>query len=173
MRRERTVVQQWDLSCGAAALGTLLSYQHGDFVSEREIAKGLMRRKEYISRPQVVQIRQGFSLLDLKRYVDQRGYSGIGFGRLTLEDLIAHAPIIVPVNLIGYNHFVVFRGMQRDRVLLSDPAWGNRTMRREKFENGWLDYAKIGKVGFVVKRRDGAAPPNKLGAHPSDFVTLR
>src|SRR5689334_2013631 len=49
MRQERTVVQQWDLSCGAAALATLLSYQHGDFVSEREIAKGLMRRKEYIA----------------------------------------------------------------------------------------------------------------------------
>src|SRR4029079_11416509 len=79
MRQGRTVVQQWALSCGAAALATLLSYQHGDFVSEREIAKGLMRRKEYIAQPKVVQIRQGFSLLDLKRYVDQRGYSGVGY----------------------------------------------------------------------------------------------
>jgi predicted double-glycine peptidase len=167
------VVQQWDLSCGAAALATLLAYQHGDFVSEREVANGLMRRKEYISRPELVRLRQGFSLLDLKRYVDQRGYDGIGYGRLTLEDLLEQAPIMVPVNFVGYNHFVVFRGMQGDRVLLSDPAWGNRTMRREKFENGWLVYPEIGKVGFVVKRRDGTAPPNQLAPHPSDFVMLR
>ncbi len=30
MRQERTVIQEWDLSCGAAALATLLNYQHGD-----------------------------------------------------------------------------------------------------------------------------------------------
>jgi predicted double-glycine peptidase len=173
MRRDRTVVQQWDLSCGAAALATLLAYQHGDFVSEREIANGLIRRKEYIRQPELVKIRQGFSLLDLKRYVDQRGYNGIGYGQLTLEDLIEYAPIMVPVNLMGYNHFVVFRGTQRDRVLLSDPAWGNRTVRRERFERAWLVYPEIGKVGFIIKRRDGSTPPNMLAPRPKDFVMLR
>jgi predicted double-glycine peptidase len=34
--------------CGAAALATLLNYQHGDPISEREIAKGLIQREEYI-----------------------------------------------------------------------------------------------------------------------------
>jgi len=29
MRRERVVVQEWDLSCGAAALATILHYQCG------------------------------------------------------------------------------------------------------------------------------------------------
>ena len=44
MRRDRVVVQKWDLSCGAAALATLLNYQHGDPVPEREIAKVLIQR---------------------------------------------------------------------------------------------------------------------------------
>ena len=45
MRRDRVVVQKWDLSCGAAALATILTYQHGDPVPEREIATGLIQRE--------------------------------------------------------------------------------------------------------------------------------
>jgi predicted double-glycine peptidase len=173
MRQDRVIVQKWDLSCGAAALATLLTYQHGDPVPEREIAKGLMQRQEYVANPLLVRVRQGFSLLDLKRYVDKRGYEGIGYGRLTLKDLNEHAPIMVPINLYGYNHFVVFRGVRGNRVLLADPAWGNRTMPIEKFEDAWIDYPQIGKVGFIVTRRDGVTPPNRLKPQASDFVMLR
>jgi uncharacterized protein len=173
MRQDRVVVQQWDLSCGAAALATLLNYQHGDPISEKEIAKGLIKRKEYISEPLLVRARHGFSLLDLKRYVDQRDYKGIGYGQLTIEDLIERAPIMVPVNFHGYNHFVVFRGMRGNRVLLADPAFGNRTMLAAKFEAAWLKYPEIGTVGFVVARADGAKPPNQLAPRPRDFVSLR
>jgi predicted double-glycine peptidase len=173
MRRDHVVVQKWDLSCGAAALATLLNYQHGDGVAEREIARGLMQRREYLADPSRVKMQQGFSLLDLKRYVDQRGYEGIGYGRLTLQDLIEQAPILVPLSLHGYNHFVVFRGRQGDRVLLADPAWGNRTLRVEKFEQAWIDFPEIGKVGFVVVRRDGSTTPNLLAPRASDFVMLR
>jgi predicted double-glycine peptidase len=173
MRQDRVVVQQWDLSCGAAALATLLNYQHGDPVSEREIAKGLIQREEYLAEPLLVRARHGFSLLDLKRYVDVRGYRGIGYGQLTLEDLIEQAPVMVPINTHGYNHFVVFRGALGNRVLLADPAFGNRTMLTAKFERAWLEYPKFGKVGFVVARADDAPPPNRLAPVPSDFVFLR
>lgn len=153
IRRESVVIQEWDLSCGAAALATILKYQYGDRVSEKDIARALISRKEYIENPELVKIRQGFSLLDLKRYVDSHGYEGIGFGKLAFVDLVEKAPVIVPVNFVGYNHFVVFRGIMQDRVLLADPGWGNRTMLRRDFENAWLDYGEtIGKVGFVVKR---------------------
>jgi hypothetical protein len=173
MRQDRVVVQQWDLSCGAAALATLLNYQHGDPVAEREIAKGLIQREEYLAEPLLVRARHGFSLLDLKRYVEARGYQGIGYGKLTLEDLIERAPIMVPVRFYGYNHFVVFRGALGNRVSLADPAFGNRTMLAAKFEDAWLDYSKFGKVGFVVARIDDAPPPNRLAPRPTDFVSLR
>jgi uncharacterized protein len=173
IRQDRVVVQQWDLSCGAAALATLLIYQHGDPVSEREIARGLIQREEYLAEPLLVRARHGFSLLDLKRYVEERGYQGIGYGKLTLEDLIDRAPIMVPVRFYGYNHFVVFRGALGNRVLLADPAFGNRTMSAKKFEAAWLDYPKFGKVGFVVARIDDAPPPNQLAPRPLDFVSLR
>jgi protein O-GlcNAc transferase len=173
MRHERVVIQDWDLSCGAAALATLLNYQHGDPVSEREIAEGLIERQEYIANPLLVRARHGFSLLDLKRYVDERGYQAIGYGQLTLADLVEQAPIMVPVNFLSYNHFVVFRGMRGNRVLLADPAFGNRTMHVAKFEAAWLEYEEFGKVGFVVALADGTESPNRLAPAPADFVSLR
>jgi uncharacterized protein len=170
MRRDKVVVQKWDLSCGAAALATILTYQHGDPVPEREIAAGLIQREEYLADPSRVQAQQGFSLLDLKRYVDRRGYEGVAYGGLRLQDLIERAPIIVPVNFKGYNHFVVFRGVRGGRVLLADPGWGNRTVPVERFEAAWLDTPGVGRVGFIVSRRDGAAPPNRLAPRPDEFV---
>lgn len=173
MRRENVVMQQWDLSCGAAALTTLLNYQHSDFVTEKEVAIALMSRPEYIKFPGLVTIRQGFSLFDLKRYVDDRGYKGIGYGKLTFDDLLKKVPIIVPVNIFGYNHFVIFRGMQGNRVLLADPAWGNRTMLVELFENIRIDFPQIGKVGFVISRLDDTDLPNRLAQNASEFVMTR
>ncbi|WP_022947894.1 C39 family peptidase [Methylohalobius crimeensis] len=173
MRHEHVVIQKWDLSCGAATLATLLNYQYGDSVSEKEVAKGLIKREIYLKNPRLVQIRQGFSLLDLKRYVDARGYKGVGYGKLDLEGLLKKAPMIVPLNLHGYNHFVVFRGMRGNRVLLADPAWGNRTMTVRRFVDAWIDYPQFGQVGFMVQREDGGDPPNQLAPRPEDFVMLR
>ena len=173
LRRDKVVVQEWDLSCGAAALATILNHQHGDPVSEREIAEGLIEREEYIEHPELVRLRQGFSLLDLKRYVDRRGYLGLGFGRMTIDDLVAQAPVMVPVNIHGYNHFVVFRGMRGNRVLLADPAWGNRTMLVDRFEDVWINYPEFGRVGFVVANPNGNSGPNRLAPLPRDFVFIR
>jgi len=170
MRRENVVVQNFDLSCGAAALATLLTFQHGDPVTEKEIVEQLIRDPKYLANPLIVRERQGFSLLDLKRYVEQRGYEGIGYGQLELEDLIEFAPILVPIHTRGYNHFVIFRGIIGDRVALADPAFGNRSMPVEAFKFAWLDSVEWGKAGFVVQRRDGASPPNRLMPQVSDLT---
>jgi uncharacterized protein len=173
MRQDRVTVQTWDLSCGAAALGTVLKYQYDDPVSERDIAKALIGRGKYLDNPSLVRIREGFSLLDLKTYVDARGYTGIGYGKLEFNDLIDRAPIIVPIRANGYNHFVVFRGIWGNRVLIADPAWGNRTLTVDEFEDEWINYSKFGQVGFVVAQKGGTLPPNRLAPRSEDFVFLR
>ena len=173
MRHHDVVIQKWDLSCGAAALATLLRYQWGDPVTEREVALSMMSRGVYIKNPDLVRIREGFSLLDLKRYADAHGYKGVGYGNLDFDDLVNDAPIMVPVDVLGYNHFVVFRGVYDGRVLLADPAWGNRTMTVNQFKHIWLDFGKpIGRVGFMVERPNGPPPLNRLAPKPSDFPTL-
>jgi uncharacterized protein len=173
LREERVVVQKWDLSCGAAVLATVLNYQYGDHVSEREVATGLFNRKKYLDNPDVVRSQEGFSLLDMKFYVDRRGYEGLAYGQMVFKDLIDNAPIIVPVSFDGYNHFVVFRGVRANRVLLADPAWGNRTVTLDKFEDARIEYPEFGRVGFVIAHADGTLPPNRLAPRSSEFVFLR
>ena len=87
--------------------------------------------------------------------------------------MVENAPIMVPVDALGYDHFVIFRGVMGDRVLLADPAWGNRTMTIDKFKRMWLDYGKaMGHVGFVVERANGLAPVSKMRPKPREFVML-
>jgi predicted double-glycine peptidase len=161
IRQANVVVQKWDTSCGAAALGTLLRYQHGVPTSEKEIAEAMLQRTD----PLKVKVRGGFSLLDLKRYVDARGLEGVGYMNLSLEDLLDMAPAIVPVEFRGYPHFVVVRGRSGEKVLLADPAFGNRTIDVHQFERSWQ-----GNIGFVVERRDGKAAPNRLTVQPTDTL---
>lgn len=173
MRQENVVIQAWDLSCGAAALTTLLRYQFGEDVTEKAVATALVQRQEYLDNPQLVQMREGFSLLDLKRHVERRGYKGVGLGKLTLADLELQAPLLIPIRTSGYNHFVVFRGRLGNRILLADPAWGNRTMTLEQFDRAWISYPQVGRVGFAVESQAAQRPPSELlRARSTDFVTF-
>jgi uncharacterized protein len=159
LRRERVVRQGWDLSCGAAALSTLLTYDLGDRVPEAEIVMGILQRSD----PVRIRARQGFSLLDLKRFAESRGHVADGFGRLDLFHLARLAPAIVPTTLGGYNHFVVFRGVRDGHVLLADPAFGNRTMTVDRFEELWPR-----RIAFVVRPAGSEtdAPASAGGAPP-------
>lgn len=172
IRQQRIVLQQFDLSCGAAALATILRYQHGEAVTERDVAIGLIGRREYLENPDILRIRRGFSLLDMSRYVARIGYDGAALGAVAYDDLLDLAPVIVPVRLHGYIHFVVFRGAVGENVLLGDPAYGNRTMSRARFVAAWVEYAEFGRVAFAVSRRDGLIPPNRLGVTANDFGLL-
>lgn len=161
IRRQNVIVQQWDASCGAAALATLLTYQHGDPVDEKTVAQGMLRRTD----PLRVRHRGGFSLLDLKRYADGRGFASQAYKQAQPADLEKFKPAIVPVNLTGLPHFVIYRGRVGEHVLLADPAYGNRVLPAATFEKAWID-----GIAFVVRRRDGQPPPNQLHLQQNDLT---
>jgi predicted double-glycine peptidase len=158
IRQANVIVQQWDTSCGAAALATLLTYHHGEPVSERAVAQAMLGKTD----PLRVKVRGGFSLLDLKRYAEARGFQADGYSGVSLADLVKLGPAIVPVVLDRYPHFVVFRARSGDRVLIADPAYGNRSVEVEVFEKAWQ------KIAFVVDRPAGDKPPSRLGHQLQD-----
>ena len=163
IRQEKVVVQQWDMSCGAAALATVLTYQLGDPISEKRIAYDMLRR----TNPLRVKYRGGFSLLDMKRYAETRGFAANGYARLTLQNLHKLAPLIVPVKLDGYDHFVVYRGMAAGHAVLADPAFGNRTLPLAEFEKAWN-----GNIGFVIRRPDPSRLVNRLSPRKEDLLAV-
>lgn len=135
LRAERfrtTVHQQYDFSCGSAALATLLSQHYGWPVSERRAFEQMYLRGD---RGKIR--REGFSLLDIKRFLEANGFHADGF-QLPLKTLAeAGLPAIVLVTDKGYKHFVVIKGLQHGRVLLGDPAGGTRAIPQAAFEAMW------------------------------------
>ncbi|WP_410961153.1 C39 family peptidase, partial [Salmonella sp. SAL4457] len=102
----RNVIRQaYDYSCGSAALTTLLDYYLGRNLEERQVMEGLLR---YGEADKIVQ-RRGFSLLDMKRYVESMGMRARGYRieAAQLEQL--KIPAIVLMEIRGYKHFVVLQ----------------------------------------------------------------
>lgn len=160
---DKVVRQQWDFSCGAAALATILTFQHSDAVTEADVIRGLLDGTTL----ERVRQRGGFSLLELKRYAQSRGYEAEGYGDLTLADLTALGPSIVPLHLAYGDHFVVFRGVEGARVLLADPDEGTRVMMRADFERVWML-----RDAFVVTSPVPLPARDQLVAGPSDFAAF-
>jgi predicted double-glycine peptidase len=146
-RSRSTIRQQFDFSCGSAALSTLLTHHYRYPVTEQAVFEQMFAHGDQ------QKIRQeGFSLLDMKRFLQAHGFDANGF-ELPLDSLAeAGIPGIVLINERGYNHFVVVKGMRKGRVLFGDPAGGTRAMPRADFEAMW-----VGRILFVVTNRHDVA----------------
>lgn len=142
-RMANTILQQFDFSCGSAAIATLLTHHYGHRVTEQEVLQEM-----YATGDQAKIQKEGFSLLDMKRYLDRLGYAADGFAQ-PLEKLAeARIPAVVLINEGGYHHFVVVKGFDAHRVLIGDPAKGIRALPRREFDTVW-----IGKLLFVIHNR--------------------
>lgn len=146
MRQARlagTLLQKYDFSCGSAAIATLLTHHYGYPVTEQLVFEQMYARGD---RQKIH--REGFSLLDMKNFLAAHGFAADGFEQPLDKLNEARIPAIVLINENGYHHFVVVKGVQRDRVLLGDPAQGTRAMRREAFEAIWKN-----RLLFVIHNR--------------------
>ena len=146
-RFRNTIRQKYDFSCGSAAVATLLTYQYAYPIDEQSAfdvmyANGDRRKIN----------REGFSLLDIKRFLASKGFEADGF-QVPLEKLDEEGiPAIVLIDERGYHHFVVVKGYKNDRVLIGDPARGTRSMSRRRFDDMWKTH-----IVFVIhNERDRA-----------------
>jgi len=136
IRGEGVVRQRWDMSCGAAALSTLLTYEFKDNTPETAIVVWILHRVD----PVKVRARGGFSLLDLKRFAQARGYHAEGYAGMSIEELVSQkSAVIVPIRLKGFDHFIVVRQITAGHVIIADPGFGNLTMRVDRFQSLWKE----------------------------------
>jgi predicted double-glycine peptidase len=151
VRFKAIMKQQYDFSCGSAALATLLTYHYGYPVNEQAVFEDMYRRGD-----QRKIRKEGFSLLDMKFFLQARGFQADGF-QLPLEKLEgARLPAIVLLAENGYRHFVVVKGMRDGRVLVGDPSSGTRAMTRAAFEAKW-----VSKLMFVIHNKQQLAQFNQ------------
>ena len=147
VRFRATVRQQYDFSCGSAALSTLLKHHYGYDVTEDAVFTDMFERGDRAK----IQ-KEGFSLLDLKMYLEAHGFTADGFEAPLASLETAGIPAIVLVKENGYSHFVVVKGLRGDRVLIGDPAGGTHVMARDKFES-----LRVNQILFVVTNRTEVA----------------
>ena len=165
IRYRSTLRQQYDFSCGSAALATLLTHHYGQPVSEAQVFEEM-----YLRGDQKKIRKEGFSMLDMQRFLAARGLRADGF-QLPLQKMVdAGLPAIVLVSDKGYHHFVVVKGVAGGRVLLGDPSSGARAMPRAAFEAIWVSkllfviHGYQGKPGFNALADWRAAPAAPLAA---------
>jgi uncharacterized protein len=143
--RDQTFVnvvrQHTDFSCGAAALATILRYGYDLDITEKEVFLGM-----YAVSDKATVRERGFSLLDMKKYLETIGMQGVGF-KISADALTkVKVPVIVLLNLNGYEHFVVMRKATPNGVYVADPALGNRVMPNDLFYVDW----QLGVIFAVI-----------------------
>jgi predicted double-glycine peptidase len=174
---ERVVRQQYDFSCGSAALATLLTYHYDDRTAEQAAFQEMYARGD-----QQKIARVGFSLLDMKQYLESVGYEADGY-KATLDTLEeARVPAIALISVRGYRHFVVLKGLDEEKVLLGDPALGLRKLTRSEFEGMWengilfiiRNKVDVGQRNFDVAAEWNMIPraPLGLALPPEDLAVL-
>lgn len=150
-RFRSTMRQQYDYSCGSAAIATLLT-EHYAFPATEQAVFSQMYQQGDQARIQ----REGFSMLDMKRYLESYGFSADGYvATLDIVEKLA-VPAIVLLRENGYNHFVVIKGLRDQRVLLGDPSLGTRAVTRAQFDAMWVSH-----MLFVITNRRERAQFNR------------
>lgn len=174
-RFSRILQQEYDFSCGSAALASLLSFHYDYDISEQQVFRSMLALADENKVRQ-----QGFSMLDMKRYLASEGYEADGF-RMPLRDLRekVRLPLIVLVNLDGYRHFVVIKGISRNEVLIGDPARGLRTYSHQEFETFWdgaafviRNHLEQGRRQFLATADDWPEVPRAPLQHGQESPSL-
>lgn len=153
--RYRDMVRQgYDVSCGAAALATILKYFYGEDVSEKEVIDQIMENSDEETKEKIG--KDGFSMLELKKEGERYGLIAGGFRIPEVENLLSlKVPAITLISVRGYDHFVVIRSVENGQIYIADPAFGNRTRDLETFADQWknvilvfLSKDKVGEKEF-------------------------
>ncbi len=129
---QRVVNQQYDFSCGSAALATLLTYHYDRDTTEVDAFQKMWAVGDQ------ARIRElGFSLLEMKKYVESINLKADGF-QVTLDRVQEiGVPGIALIEVRGYRHFVVIKGITDKTVLVGDPSTGIASLPRSEFEKRW------------------------------------
>ena len=130
IKEEEAILQTDEFTCGAAALATVLR-EYGD----DDATEGMLLSME----TQLVK-GKGLSLFQLQTLAERRGFKAEGY-KMELANLYdVTAPLILHLAMPEGGHYMVYKGIQGDRIFLIDPGEGNIRMSLERFVSLWTGH---------------------------------
>lgn len=152
LKWENITPQEYDYTCGAAALSTLIYGYFGEYISESKIINQLINNLN--EKDIDIVKKQGFNMLHLKYVAEYFGYDAVGV-KIDINTLYRlKGPVIIVLQTSNGNHYVVFKNIVKDRVFIADSINGNYIMTTSYLSSVWDGTALIlGKkgVGLVDK----------------------
>lgn len=167
--------QQLDNSCGLSSLLTIMRHHFGD---HRFDERGLLVAYMDIATEEALQkaMRDGLSLLEIESLAMSLGYKTVR-KMLTFEDLerfVSFVPVLVYLEVHGFRHFAVVRGISKEVVWLADSSRGNVHYSRDQFLSEWKVPEALREKwstpgGLVIMAPDRIAPSDLLVQPPEGF----
>ena len=151
LRNEGVVRQQFDFSCGAASMATVMRHFYRLDVGERQIVKDVLDAKGVGTEAKKLEASDfALSFADLADYAAAKGFKGIGMAMdiETLKKL--NVPVIIYIKIRSFEHFTVFRGIGDEFVHLADPSFGNMKVKLSKFKEMFYQREDLKYPGRVL-----------------------
>ncbi len=155
------VRQSEEMSCGAAAVATYITYVLRSSVTEEDVVAAVLDSASPTRRARFAD--HGLSLADLYEYGRSGGYR-TSASQLSLEGLRRLArPVIVHLTILGYEHFAVVRAFRGGDVYVADPSYGNLVLSERQFAAVWTD-----GVILLIEPRDYQWPRNAMALQANE-----
>ncbi|AYR25665.1 C39 family peptidase [Herbaspirillum rubrisubalbicans] len=125
LRDVDVVKQDFDYSCSAASLATLLNGFYGQSLTEESLLKAMDKGD----------LKASFE--DMQKILPRFGFKAQGFAASYEQLVKLKAPVVVYLKHRKDDHFSVLRGINENMVWLADPSLGNRTYSKAQFLEMW------------------------------------
>jgi len=170
-KNENLTRQDYDYSCGASSLATVMKYYYDQNTTEKGILDEILSSKG-LNKDNMKDLEEkdmSLSFLDLSKYVETKKFKAIGLAIDFdgLENL--KIPVILYVKIRKNEHFTVFKGIDEDYVYLADPSFGNTKVKISKFKEMFLqrdDDKYGGKILAIL-------PTQKIINSKNDFMNVK
>ncbi|MGD9970485.1 MAG: C39 family peptidase [Sulfuricurvum sp.] len=150
LKLKGTVLQGYELSCGAAALATMMNL-YGEKISEKDIL-GKASTTDMLSFAQMANISKDF------------GFNASGYKIDTAIFESLKVPVIARIdNRENYAHFVVVMNHSGDFVSILDPSFGYYVQSKKEFFQWWNEET----YGYIL-----VVMPEKIASLPAIPLNL-
>lgn len=146
IKNEKVIRQNYEESCGAASLATLINILDDNNLTELDLLKTMSGQKLYTDM---------VSFADLNDAVKKLGYESKSYkvDRKILEKLV-NIPLLVKIeDDPRFPHFVVIINHKGNYLQILDPSYGKYISSKREFFSVWDRYNKGGYALIVAPKK--------------------